>query len=466
MPLAPHTSSGKPPRITPRPDATGGLGCALVVAGAALAVSVVVLLAAFVASALLDNPRMSIAVTFGVLMSLVRLLRLRTNPTGRSNVIEALATLAWLPMMYVMVRNMSGFPWTGWPGKWSWPDLWSMEECTALAALWFFLATYARQATFDRIIRGATLATLVVVVLATSVGLARIRRPDADHYFFTGGGTTLHTTRFIHETASRVPLVVGETFTPVVDPLVPDSSFRLGDGTVVTYRRLPDPNWTFGDGFSCRLEGVSGVDYAVSHDETCNPLTILHDADTDIWLVFDMDPHWVSTPRWTFTGTGKQAGPPPIGDERSLSASPFSIANYAHSIAPPLAWTLGGLIGSVLGGVLFVLGLRRERRGKFTDANEATLQEDGWVVLRDGQRIPLTGAVNAAPGPIVVRLRPGSGASYREAGGGAIEAWHPGTLEQARAAVRDRATSLYACAWMSALLCGGPLILSGLGGSR
>jgi hypothetical protein len=78
----------------------------------------------------------------------------------------------------------------------------------------------------------------------------------------------------------------------------------------------------------------------------------------------------------------------------------------------------------------------------------------------------LPGAEHVAPGPVVVRVREGTAASYRDAGVPGVESWQIGTLEEARAALTARAVTFYALAMTSALLCAAPLILSGFGGSR
>jgi hypothetical protein len=66
----------------------------------------------------------------------------------------------------------------------------------------------------------------------------------------------------------------------------------------------------------------------------------------------------------------------------------------------------------------------------------------------------------------VLYLRGVAPPSYREAGAGLVDAWKPGTLDQARDELAGRATTLYALAMTCGLLCAAPLLLSGLGGSR
>jgi hypothetical protein len=182
------------------------------------------------------------------------------------------------------------------------------------------------------------------------------------------------------------------------------------------------------------------------------PLTVRHDPKEDVWIV----EHEVPRPAMSdiaFKGTEKRS--------RNIE-----VADVARSIAPPIAWTFGGLIGSVLGATLFVSGVWLERRrASLATWTEGYLRDDGWVALAGCPplRLPVSGI---GPGPVIVRVRGESPASYREAGGGIVEAWRRGTLEQARARLQGRAASRYALALTSALLCAAPLLLSGLGGSR
>jgi len=223
----------------------------------------------------------------------------------------------------------------------------------------------------------------------------------------------------------------------------------------VTYRRVDGLGAVCapsGGAGCCSLEGPEGFAYggAYSYGSTCAPLSVRHDEKEDVWIVDDE----VSQPRaFALKGTEKRS--------RDIQN-----ADVARSIAPPIAWTFGGFVGSVLGVLFFVSAVRLERRRASLDALEGILGEDGWVKLEGRPPVRLASTAAVAPGPIVVRVRGGRNASYREGDGGTVVSWRPGTLEEARTELQGRVVSRYAFALTSALLCAAPLLLSGLGGSR
>jgi hypothetical protein len=366
--------------------------------------------------------QMSFAVLFGVLTSgLTILLGDRTKLGGRALGITGLATLGWLPAIFLMLAFVRE------------PIVTTHWQCgTGLAAammmsvfapvplllLSSWIARGAGSPRLDPWLRGVTFGALVLVALATTVGLARIHRPDADDY------------------RASVPIVV--------PALAPGDSFVIGDGTRVTYR----------EGRACTLEGIAGAAYGemASYGGRCPTQTVRHDAKEDLWIVEGSAPRTVGD--FAFKGVEKRS--------RNIE-----IADVARSISPPIAWTFGGLIGSLAGTALFVSGVWLERRrAAFATWIEGNLREDGWVVFVGRPPVRLQSMVTTGPGPVLVHMRGESPASYRETGGGTVENWRPGTIEEARAELQGRAVSRYALALTSALLCAAPLLLSGLGGSR
>jgi hypothetical protein len=413
---------------------------ALAAAGRGVFLSFVAIVLSVITYGFVDAwaPKMSLAVLFGVLTSVfVIVFGSRTKLGGRAAGIMGLATLGWLPEIFLVLAFLrEPIVTTHWKCG-------TGLACAMMIALFATIpllvlsSCVARGAAYpalDRWLRAAALFAVVIVALATTVGLARMHRPDPDSYVAS---------------------------LPIVRVLGPGDSFVTGDGTKVTYRRKNNPGLACPESGvpghdrqvfdqrnppRCVVEGIEGAVFGGAFD--CEPLTLRHDAKEDVWIAKDD-----STRETAFAIKGSE-----------LRSRDIQIADVARSIAPPTAWTLGGLIGCVLGGVLFVSGVRLERRRASFDAIEGILREDGWVTLAG--RPPLKLCAAGAPGPVVLWLRGESPASYREAGGGTVETWRPGTLELARAELQGLAASRYALALTSALLCAAPLLLSGLGGSR
>ena len=197
---------------------------------------------------------------------------------------------------------------------------------------------------------------------------------------------------------------------------------------------------------NCVLQGVEGAnERAVS----CATLKVRHDAIADVWIL-DGEP---SVPPWAFVGS----------ELRVRDIWPIDVA---ASIAPPIGWTLGAVIGALLAFGLLVRARRLRREGNELDGMEGTLEADGWVPLPGQPPLHVAGAASLARGPIWVRMKPGASHSYREASAATLEAWKIGTLEEARAALASREMTFVALSIASGLLCAAPLLLSGLGGAR
>ena len=234
---------------------------------------------------------------------------------------------------------------------------------------------------------------------------------------------------------------------PVVAIVAPGESFAFADGTKVTYRIRNVPVGPRSEGsdppgsllISCSLDGVEGASYEAS---TCPPLTLRHDAKSDIWLAAA----GASLP-FAFKGNERRSRDIDVDDVRA-------------SIAPDASWILGGLVGSAVGSLLFALAVRLEQRRASLDAIEGTMGADQWVTVPGHAPVNVPDAAAFAPGPILLCVHGGNAASYRSSGAGSLLPWRSGTLEDARAAMQGRAVSLYAFALTWAALCSAPLLLS------
>ena len=375
------------------------------------------------------SPRFSLAATFGVLTSLGLVLLVgRGRLAGRAAVVASLTTLGWLPLVGLgvlldhepivramgMVRASGAQPGIG-------GEKGAMLFLALLGApplVWgsCAFAVKASAPAADRVVRVAAWASVALLAIVTSSALGRVRRPDADGYLAS---------------------------LPVVTTLDFGDTFLLGDGTSLTYRdgRAKSPTWR-----TCWLEGVRHGSFAMGE---CTPLTVRRDALHGLWIVDD------GASRFAFQEARREAR-----DVWPSELAPF--------IAPPIGWTVGGVVGLALALLLLTHAVRSRRRAAKELGVEGKVGVDGWV--RVPGLLPIHLAERLSPGPVVVRLAGSMGRSYREAGGASVVSWRRGTLADAAAEIAGRWMAWYALSITSGLLCAAPLLLSGLlsllGGAR
>ncbi len=275
----------------------------------------------------------------------------------------------------------------------------------------------ARSVSIQAILAGAMLIPLVSV----SANIAPwARLPEADRFIRAGAWASL--------------LVIAlAACTAVLRSGRPDADGYVASLPVA--QSTPEFRLTDGKRFSYRSRYLWPEQVKVRHDERA-----------DLWVVEDS---WFA--RFAFLGS----------DRRARAIHDSDVASF---IAPPVGWTSGALVGLVLDGILVGCALRSKRRREQDAEVEGVLQPDGWVALPGMAPMHLPGT--ARPGPVLLKLRASGAPSYREAGSGLVESWRPGTMQTARDELAGRVTTLYALAMTSGLLCAGPLLLSGLGGSR
>ena len=370
-------------------------------------------------------PRFSGTVVFAALTSLTLVaLVVGKKLGGRAGAVASLATLGWLPIVFlglavahdpVITRWRCG---TGQMGALVMGPLLAFPTLVGSS----LLAMSARHARLDGLIRQLAFASLIVTGIATTGALLHSQRPDADTY--------------------RASL-------PVLRTLSVGQSLILDDGSRVTYRRsgLAPASKTESEARRgrCQIDGITGAGDAT---ESCAALLVRHDPKAGVWVLGDD----------TAMGLAFR------GDEKILRD--IETRDVATSIAAPIGWTLGGVLAVVLQIVLLAQARKLRRERAAFDGVEATLQADGWVAIDGKPPVTLAGTAGLPPGPIVLQLGPEQMKSYRETGSGALEGWRRGTLADAREALAARATTFHALALSSGLLCAAPLLLTGLGGSR
>jgi hypothetical protein len=344
---------------------------------------------------------------------------------GRSGAVASLATLGWLPVIFlglaIMREAIVTTHWLCGTGQMG-AIMFSPVVILPILAGAALTATLAWRPRFDGLLWAIALGSFLSVAAGAGLGLSWIGRPDPDTYLRS---------------------------LKVVQTLKPGDSFTLVHGTKVTYAETPalgaPPAPASAPQVDCTLEGVDG---ALEREVHCPTLTVRHDAKADLWIV-----EGASERPWAFLGSEK----------RTRDIWPIDVAT---SIAPPLGWTLGAVVGGLLQLGFLVKARRLRREGDELDGMEGVLQADGWVTLPGQPPLHVPGAAGLAEGPIWVRVKPGASHSYREAASATLEAWRLGTLEHARAALASREMTFVALSIATGLLCAAPLLLSGLGGSR
>jgi len=421
----------------PMPFALGAAACGVLVSLAAATVAVVLH-----EKLTLLNPSLKPSATELVavlttlpLAALVLWWRAR-GPRARAGAIMSLVALGWLPMFYLGIA-MCRMPVVDTSDSGAPRVLWE-SSAVSFALLVFvpqflggaLLATVARFPRAAPLLRGASLLSLVVVGAASVVASFRARRPDPNAYVAS---------------------------LPVVRELVPGQSFTTEGGTSIAYVAKTDPARA-GDHdrtVSCTLAGVTGA--AVRQAADCSAVTVRH--EDDVWVV---DPLPGRHGDGAFSARDAFTTP----DRRSHA---LYVSDIAAHVAPPLAWTLGALLGLGLGCAFCLAAWRVERRlARLTrnGALEGRLSDDGWATFASRPPlllVPETAVAEA--GPVLVQVSENAVNAYRE-GPGVVKSWERGTLKEVRETLAGRATSLYAIGMTSALLCAGPLLVSALGAWR
>jgi hypothetical protein len=400
--------------------------------------------------------RLSFASVFGVLSS-ISLAWLLTSKklSPREKSVACLATLGWLPILFVLLAltrqplvQLSEYLNEG-PGFAELASPVLIAPCLIAGGL---LAALFRTPRFDRMLWVAAIGSLVGIAGATAVALCWVTRPDPDTYLSS---------------------------LPVVQTLAVGDSLTLRDGTKVTYQRTqrtvvpkrPEPGTQPAfqvydrdtTRVTCELSGVELVSQPQVESQPrgtgCGTLRMRYDATSDVWVIEAL-PAGNTTPPpgftghlWAFTG-------------RSKRAQSLWVADVAKSIAPPLGWTLGGLVGVVFQFVALRRARALARQSAVLQGVDGSLQPDGHIVVPGHPPVEVPGGRARVPGPAWVRFRPSEAASYREAPAATLEDWGPGTLAQARAALTSRALALVALSLAAGWLCAAPLILTGLAGAR
>ena len=396
-----------------------GLGVAVSIVAGLIAVSVRLMLPE-------SYKHWSMGVALGVITTVIlTLLAVKKTMRGRTIAVASVATLGWLPFISLCIavdteplvssgdRVRCG---TGLLG------MFILSPCVVAGMLLgsAVVALFVRSRSLDGARRWGAVCSLVLVGVASLVAIARMGRPDPDGY-------------------------VG--FLPVAGTLDVGQSFVLADGSRVTFEehdippKANEPNHEK----ICVLDRIEGGSY---RDSRCGPLTMHRDAKIGLWIL-DVSGH-----------------EPLAFLEREKRVRDIYASDVGRSIGPPRVWTLGAVLGLVLGVVLFARGMRFDARGAALEGIDGSLQRDGWVTHAAGPPIRLTGVAPHVAGPVFVQLHAGARTTYRDAQEVLVESWQRGTLEDARAALRERATAFYALAMTSALLTSAPLLLSGFGGSR
>jgi len=286
----------------------------------------------------------------------------------------------------------------------------------------------------DGRVRAGALAVIAAVAAVDAAALSRVRRPDMETY------------------AASLSFV---------QSLQLGGSLALTDGTRVLYRRVsdsPDPNWVPADQSSRRRCRLEGLDEASFTDERCGPLTVWHDSVSDVW-VFDQSPvpeHLLARVPVLAAGTFFERVAF-IGAERR--SRDIFIADVGRSLAPPFGWIIGSSFGLMMAGVLLAVAVRFDRRrAALGRAVDAWLGLDGWATSAGSPPVSLAVERRLPTGPVVLWLQRHSVASYRAPTPPTVESWQHGTVELLKSDFQARATSFYALAVTSALLCAGPLL--------
>jgi hypothetical protein len=420
----------RPPAVEAVRATRRGLALSLAAAATALAFAVAISQVSGVAP--FGTSPLSVVVLFGVGASgLAVVFGNRRTLDGRAAGMTGLAMLGWLPALFlwkllffptpVARASLSAYPLN--------PLDFLCSIPVFLGVFLFLSSRVARTALgsrFDRPMRTAAATGLGVVAIATVLGLAWSGRPDGDGFRASLPGFSL---------------AVG-------------GSFDLEDGARVEY--TPGPPCV-GPSTAWDCCALSRIEEA--HKASCSPLIVRHSTRERVWIVNEQalsvgDGHVDERPVAAFKASEK----------RSRDLLP---ADVAHSISPPIGWTLGAGVGFLLGAALFASGFWLEkRRASLAGWVDGTLHPGGSVFVAEVSPLQLAAPGLSAPAAVHLRLRHEGAAGYRDMEHVAIEGWGFGTLDSARAKLQGRAASRYALALTAALLSAAPLLVTGLGGAR
>jgi hypothetical protein len=376
--------------------------------------------------------RVSIAATFGALTALgLAWLLWKKKLEGRAAAVACLAPLGWLPVIVLMLGVMSE------------PIVTSHVRCGTgqmgaivigpfIAAFTLLLstlvATLARMRAVDVVVRALTIVVWGYVTVITGIAVSHIARPDPDTYLESLPGQTL-------ALGDSILLTDGERLTyerkvvprdPTAAPLGKDAGNERGE-------------------VLCTLDGPTTF---FARQEGCGRLTVQHDVPADIWFVRSEGMH--ASQASAFRGRQPE----------QIDVYPRDVA---ASLAPPIGWTFGGVLGSLIG----LACLLRARKRTF-DGVEGRLERDGWVKVDGAPPVHIPEAAGLAPGPIVVRLRKTDRGttSYRDVDGANVLAWRAGTIEETLLALDARRAALFGLGLTATVLCATPLLLTAITWSR
>jgi hypothetical protein len=357
--------------------------------------------------------RMSVGLWVSLVASGVLVVRHKRGMTRRAGAVAILATLLlWLPVLVCGADIAASGGTVGSGSTASDRDVFSPVVHGILVFgvpfLLFVTVSVVRHPALDRVLSGTALVVLLAVGVATAFAFARVDRPDPDTY------------------VARLP---------VVQTLRVGESLHLPDGTPVTYVRHVES----------QMSTLEGVDMSrVSAGLSGEPLVVRYDSRSDFFTLAS-----ASDPPVGFHGRAKKV-------ESHLTAR-----DAGTKIAPPVAWTLGGLIGLLAGGVHFLQARRRHQRKPSEHAIETHLEESGWAAMGQGERA-LVAAPPVKPGPVVLLLhagRAGARSAYRDGPSGRVRSWRRGTLAELQEELASDTVALDALALTTTLLFGSPLLV-------
>jgi hypothetical protein len=354
--------------------------------------------------------RVSVGLWTAVVASGVLIVRHKRGVTRRAGAVAILATLLlWLPVLVCGADIAASGGSVGTSSLGSDRDVFSPVVhgiiVFGVPFLLFVTVSVVRHPALDRVLTGTALLVLLGVGVATALAFARVGRPDPDTYV---------------------------AHLPVVQTLRVGETLHLPDGTPVAYVRRVES----------QMSTLEGVDMSrVATGLSGEPLVVRYDSRSDFFTL-------------------ASAGDPPVGfhGRTKKVESHLTAADAGAPIAPPIAWTLGGFLGLLVGGFHFLMARRHHQRKLSEHAIETHLEESGWAAMGKGERA-LVSAPPAKPGPVVLLLQAAMGNAYRDGPSGRVRSWRRGTLAELQEELASDAVALDALALTTALLCATPLVV-------